>query len=198
MLKILYSLKVKGYLYERGWMSSAVLGRPVDKSGNPIPWVTLSFLDFIEPRLRADFRIFEYGSGNSSIYYGRRVQRVVSVESSEEWFSFVKSKVPPNVCITLKKDLNEYVAHSAEYYGEFDLIVIDGLNRYDCLKPSLQSLKQDGVIVLDNSNRIEYKNIYQFLNEKGFKWIDFWGLAPGSSKNNCTTLFYRQTNCLGV
>lgn len=92
LLKQFYSMSSKGYLAERGWIHSSALRRPVDREGNPMPWTTLSFIDFIEPRLNHNLAVFEYGSGNSTLFYSARVARVVSVESDRGWFTYVDSK----------------------------------------------------------------------------------------------------------
>ena len=35
---------------------------------------------------------------------------------------------------------------------KFDVIVIDGQGRFDCVKPALDCIKKDGMIILDNSD----------------------------------------------
>ena len=56
-----------------------------------IPWVTFEARSFIEMILTTKSIVFEYGSGGSTVFYSRRVQRVVSVEHDEHWFNLVKA-----------------------------------------------------------------------------------------------------------
>ena len=42
---------------------------PIDKNSNPLPWVTYGFIDFISERLNKSIDVFEYGSGNSTLWY---------------------------------------------------------------------------------------------------------------------------------
>jgi hypothetical protein len=92
-LSALLSYGHKGYLATIGWFTAFDNRQPVDQDGNPLPWVTYSFIDFIKTRLGKDFKIFEYGSGNSTLFYAQRVARVVSVEHDEEWYKkIVKEK----------------------------------------------------------------------------------------------------------
>ena len=84
------------------------------------------------------------------------------------------------------------------YRETFDIIVVDGRDRVECAKNSLQALKPNGVIIWDNSDRPEYEAGYEFLLNKGFKRIDFSGFGPINSRAWCTSVFYRPGNCLGI
>ena len=92
---ILIKLKIGGAvqlflasgLRDDGWFESFNTKRSIDKEGNPIPWCTYPFIKFIEPKLNKDFSVFEYGSGNSTIWYAQRVKEIISVENDEDWFN---------------------------------------------------------------------------------------------------------------
>ncbi len=90
----LYSLRRSGYLFDKGWFQSFRAKASVDRSGRPIPWMTYAFLDFLEPRLRGDFDVFEFGSGNSTHWWAARVRAVSSCEHDAEWFARVSEGVP--------------------------------------------------------------------------------------------------------
>jgi hypothetical protein len=51
---------------------------------------------------------------------------------------------------------------------------------------------------LDDSERKEYKKGIEYLQQSGYRKIDFWGIAPGIFFNKCTSIFYRDKNCLGI
>ena len=80
----------------------------------------------------------------------------------------------------------------------FDIIVIDGRDRVNCIKNSLRSLKNNGVIVLDDSEREEYIEGVQYLMNNGFKKIDFWGISAGLFYKKNTSIFYKVNNCLEI
>jgi hypothetical protein len=80
----------------------------------------------------------------------------------------------------------------------FDIIVIDGRDRVNCAKNSLGALKEDGVIIWDNSERSKYAEGYAFLKDNGFKRIEFTGIGPVNSFAWSTTVFYRNKNCLAI
>lgn len=57
-------LMLTGGLLEDGWFKSFNTKQSVDINNSHIPWCTYSFIKFIEPRLKKDFTVFEFGSGN--------------------------------------------------------------------------------------------------------------------------------------
>jgi hypothetical protein len=80
LFKMLLSMNYNGYLKEIGWIESFKMKMPVDKDLKPIPWMTYPFIDFISDRLSPDMEIFEYGSGNSTLYFASKVKWVYSIE----------------------------------------------------------------------------------------------------------------------
>ena len=199
ILPALLYITFRGYLADSGWFRSVIEKRPVDKNGNPIPWTTYSFIEFIGPRLKLDFRVFEYGAGASSLYFSSRVSQVVSVEHDLSWKAKVESSKPDNVEILYRDSVD-----SKGYVGginrlpAFDIIFIDAIERVACLRESPKHLTARGIVVLDDSEREEYSEGIQFLMKKGFRKIDFWGFSPGFIYRKCTTIFYRDNNCIGI
>lgn len=79
-----------------------------------------------------------------------------------------------------------------------NLTVIDGRDRINCIKCSVDSLAEDGVIIFDNSDLPKYQEGINYLIDIGFKKIDFIGISPVTPHNNCTSVFYRYNNCLNI
>ena len=200
LFKLLMSMNTKGYLNDIGWIKSFNQKLPVDKNNNPLPWVTYSFIDFISGRLTNSMDIFEYGSGNSTLWYSKKVKSVTSVEHDSEWYEKIKNSMPDNVTIYHENLVyNEAYCHfSSTLNKHFDVIIIDGRDRVNCIKNVLNSLKENGIIVLDDSEREQYNEGIEYLLDKNFKKIDFWGISPGAFFNKCTTIFYKNENCIGL
>lgn len=200
MMKQLLSMHSGGYLYEIGWINSFINKMPVDKNSNPMPWVTYPFIDFIFDRLNNTMDVFEYGSGNSTFWYASRVNTVTSVEHDNIWFEKIKQKMPKNVNINYEKLIydGEYSKFPNKLERKFDVVIVDGRDRVSCIKNAINSIKEKGVIVLDDSERKQYKDGTDFLLNRGFKKIDFWGISPGLFYRKSTTVFYKNNNCLGI
>lgn len=199
-LAALLSYGHKGYLSTIGWFTAFDTHQAVDQAGNPIPWVTYSFIDFIKTRLNKNLTIFEYGSGNSTLFYAQRVKRVVSVEHDEAWFNkIVKEKAANAEMIFTQLETSGEYSKKASLLGEkFDVIIVDGRDRVNCCKHSVDALSANGVLVLDDSERETYQQARTFLTEKGFKELSFSGISPGLFYNKATSVFYKPDNCLGI
>ncbi len=197
ILKFLLSQRHIGYLYEQGWFQSFKSNSPVDKNNQPIPWMTYSFIDFIKVRLNKELKIFEFGSGNSTLFFAKKVKSVFAVEHSKEWYNIIKSKMPVNVSLHLKNLTIEY-QDTIKTDLDFDIIIVDGENRNECIYNSVNSLSVSGVLILDDSERTDYTEGINFLIKSGFRRIDFWGIGPGTFFNKCTTIFYKDKNSLKI
>ena len=81
---------------------------------------------------------------------------------------------------------------------KFDLLIIDGIRRNECLDASIPFLKDDGVVIWDDSSRDTYDSSFQRMREMGFKKISFEGLKPGDRSVDETSIFYREENCLNL
>lgn len=199
-LTALLSFGHKGYLASIGWFKSFDKQEALDNNGEPIPWVTYSYIDFIKPRLNKEFKIFEFGSGSSTLFYAKYVKKVVSVEHDEAWYNkIVKDKAPNSEMIfsTLETG-GAYSKKAVELAELFDMIIVDGRDRVNCCINSLSALSAKGVLILDDSERPEYDKARVFLKDAGFRELSFSGISPGLFYLKATSVFYRTDNCLQI
>jgi len=192
--------KDDSYIIRSGWLRTLQEGRACDVEGNALPWMNYAVVDFLKQRLNSSMRIFEYGSGFSTEFYARYVASVISLEYDKEWYERVKTTAPQNATIIYTpSDVDGDYAHSIEKQeGLFDLVVIDGDDRFHAAMASLSKLSSAGVILLDDSDREVYRPVFEELQARGFKQISFKGLKPIDSGTFSTTLFYRCDNILGI
>ena len=189
------------YLNNSGWNRSRKEFLPVDKEGNPLPWFTYSSIYFIKDKLKPDFSVFEYGSGNSTRWFSSKVNKLISVEHDKPYYDFIKSKINtlPNVDYHfLDLDDGIYSSKIGEYKNEFDVVIIDGRDRINCTKNAVGALKSDGVIIFDNSDREAYNEAYDLLEKEGFRKIDFYGHGPIGNVEWGTTIYYKNNNCFDI
>lgn len=199
-LHSLYRLKNEGSLVSTGWLRSMKERAPVDFEGNPVPWITYPAISFLQNRIRPDMSVFEYGSGNSTLWWASKVTKVVACEHDPAWFERVKAVIPSNVelsFVDLEYD-GEYCRKITEFKDTFDIVIIDGRDRERCAKNCLPALKGSGVIVWDNTDREAYARGQAFLRSKGYRQIDFDGMTPLVTFTSRTSIFYRDSNCLGI
>jgi len=188
-----------GYLRETGWIRSRREGGAVDKDGEPIPWYTYPAIRFLEDRIPSDVRVFEFGMGNSTCWWGKRAAQVTTVEHDRSWYEKVARSMPGNVEVTLAPvDSDDYIAAAARSDAAFDILVIDGRRRVRCCENSIDKLSARGVVIWDDFHREHYRSRSGFLRDAGFKELPLWGMTPLVAREALTSIFYRQENCLGL
>lgn len=184
------------YWFRAGWFRSLFSGAPVDRFGSSLPWLTYPIIRFLGDRLRSDIKVLEFGGGGSTLWFLSRVARVVTIESSRDWYGRLLKKATA-------AELH-YAPTVVDYLGAagveraYDLVLIDGVYRVACCIRAVKVLRPGGVIILDDSERFDYLEAEQYLEGKGFRRLDFWGLAPGINYEKCTSVFYRPGNCLAI
>lgn len=190
----------RSYLHSTGWMKSLRKGKPVNRDGVEVPWMNYSVIGFLEDRLRKDFQLFEYGSGYSTSFYARLVQKVTSIEYDKEWLEVVRKTAPDNVTLIFTEaDVDgQYCRVINTTAQKYDVVIVDGRDRVNCIKQSIEALTPRGVILLDDSFREHYLEGIDYAREKGFRALDFEGLKPTFYEAGKTTLLYRRDNCFNV
>lgn len=73
---------------------------------------------------------------------------------------------------------------------KFDVIVIDGIERFACAQEAVKNLKQDGFIILDNSDWHEKTS--EFLRAHDLIEIDMSGFGPINNYTWTTSLFLKR------
>jgi hypothetical protein len=195
-------LYLHSYLKDIGWFRSFHHKQSVDRNGHAIPWLSYSFIHFLEPRLHKQMNLFEYGCGNSTIWFAQRVNWVDAVENDKNWIAKIQNQLSDNTAIVYRKvqenENGEYAKAIATTGKFYDIVVVDGRDRNHCIKQAEKYLSPQGVIVLDNSDRPDYQEGINFLLSKGFKKIDFIGIVPIVAMVSSTSVFYKNENCLNI
>jgi spermidine synthase len=190
----------RSFLRESGYVESVARRMPCRRDGTPLPWMNYGIIDLLEERLDRELDLFEYGSGNSTVFYANRVREVVSVEEDPGWYQYIRNRVPANARIHLVSpyDTQTYSEFIARFDKEFDVVVVDGNDRSACLTVATKHLSPRGVIILDDTQDGEYESATNKLQEGGYKRLDVKGLKPGGIRSYTTSVFYREENCLGL
>src|SRR4030095_5426297 len=54
------------------------------------PWMAFGAIDFLKRRVTKDMKVFEYGSGGSTLFWSKLAARVISIEHHEGWYIQMK------------------------------------------------------------------------------------------------------------
>ena len=107
----------------------------------------------------------------------------------------------PNNANVIYKELiydGEYSQSVFDENKKYNIIIVDGRDRTNCVKNAMKALTDDGIIIYDNSHLPQYQSSIENLSNNNFKKIDFIGFTPVIAHENTTTIFYRNNNCLGI
>lgn len=162
---------------------------PVDPSGNPLPWYTYPAIEYLQQLDFSQCDIFEYGSGNSSRFWSKLARSVISVESDPAWHKTGTESLAANQVLLLKTEVADYANSIHEKDQEFDIIIIDGMFRYNCTIEAVKRIKPGGFILFDNSDW--FPNSCKLLKQNGFFQIDFIGAGPVNSCAWCTSIYLK-------
>ena len=200
----------------RHWLQSLLAIHDIDALIQlDVPWWTYGAIGEVEDFLRShsDARVFEWGSGASTVWLAKRAGEVISVDHDAEWIDFSRPRlaalgnatvelVPPDPATDpdphylsakpgyVGRTFRAYVDAIDRWPGRFDLIVVDGRARSACLAKAGGRLAPGGMIVFDNSHRPRYRAAIRAcgLEERALR-----GLVPSLPHPDQTTLLTART-----
>ena len=168
----------------------------LDSSGRPIPWYTYPTIEYLNHLDFSKMNVFEFGSGNSTLWWAGKTKSVTSVEDDENWYNKVSSSasfLTDKIKYLHENNKEKYV--NAIAGNLFDIVVIDGKHRPECANHMLSYYKNRVGVMLIFDNSDWYPETINSLRE-GLGWIqvDFHGFGPINDYTWTTTIFINQAN----
>ena len=195
-----YHAKGRGVLAH--WRTLYAIHDVDDLVNLDIPWWTYGAIDAVQKHLESlggRARVFEFGSGASTVWLGRRSTEVHSVEHDHSFADImrrvlVQADVMDSVNLIEVRpttsadpqvrsgragedelDFAGYVDALAQVGGEFDVICVDGRARVACALAAIGYLAPGGILVWDDSQRPRYAD---GIRRTGLAVRRFRGFAP--------------------
>jgi hypothetical protein len=159
------------------------------------PWMHKDSIEYIENYSNnKQITLLEFGSGNSTIYYENICNKIYSVEHNKIWYDKIKNQLTKTnyklqeINYISKPPINHKfynVDKITELFPDIigeciDVLIIDGIDRVNCFFGSINNVKKGGLIVLDDSNRIEcpntdgtYKPIKDYCENHNYTYYKF-------------------------
>lgn len=81
------ALDPRSLRFLRPWIRSLRAGQ--SPLGSSIPWMNFKVIRWLREYLKPTMAVFEYGTGGSTIFLGRRVRSLTSIEHDPRWFDLV-------------------------------------------------------------------------------------------------------------
>lgn len=170
----------------QGYLRSIESKLPIAADGLPIPWYTYPAIEYFNRLDAKGLNIFEFGCGQSSLYWASKGAKVWCVEHDQEWFETMQSRGSSLQGIKFCTDKISYAQAILDSNIQFDIVIIDGIWRNECAAAALERIRAEGVIIVDNSDW--YTDVTSFLRTKGYFPIDFNGFGPCNPYCWTTTL----------
>jgi hypothetical protein len=156
------------------------------------PWWPYSAIEWLASALPEGARVFEYGSGGSTLWLEDRGATVTVVEHDERWHGELAGKLGPTTRLLLQPAtatghitseaapgyFDDYIAAiDSQADGSLDLVIVDGRARVQCVRRALQKVKPGGLLMLDDTDRARYRSAVEMLSD--WERHVFAGLKPG-------------------
>lgn len=181
----------------------------IDSSGIPkavkvetevLPLWPVAFVEWLEPRLTKQMHVFEFGSGNGTLWLARRVASTVSVEHHVHYKDALTPILPDNSALVYvpMSRLDQYPNVIEGFRRKFDIVIVDGMLRDACIRLAVDHLTPDGVLILDNSDCEAFES-QVWLKRQGWNSITLRGKYLWTDDQpHDTRVFFRDGNCLGI
>jgi len=171
-----------------GQFKTANVNLSLNANNLPIPWYTYPAIEYLDNLDLKGKKIFEYGSGYSSLYYLRKGGVVTAIENNKDWYQKIK-----------KYNIQEYIlAETSDHYVErqelnsADIIVIDGSYRKKCAEYIIRKLKNEidpYFIIFDNSDWYP-ETIKKLDSQTNWLRVDFCGFGPINAFTWVTSIYF--------
>jgi len=152
---------------------------------NVFPPIEHDAVTWLQNYIKPSMIAFEYGSGDSTIYFNKFVKSLVSIEHIAEKFYVLKDKIhksnfnyeliPPikdpkpfpyshlsygsTDSDYLHYSFKNYVNHINNYPDRlFDIVLINGRSRASCIMTTIPKIKRGGILILNDSERYVYQD----------------------------------------
>jgi hypothetical protein len=121
-----------------------------------IPWIAYRAIPVLTRIVQPSFKVAEFGSGMSTLWFARRCKFLLSREDHQGWHENVarilKNRGDTHVRYELRSgeayyDLSQYED------GYFDFGLVDGILRAECMRNLIPKIRPGGWIYLDNTDK---------------------------------------------
>jgi hypothetical protein len=217
---------LKSWRYFPKWLSSFRPGQSL--MGQAQPWIPFEAENWLQLYLKPHMKVFEYGSGGSTIFFAERVAEVCTVEHDKKWHRLVSRALAQRGITNCSYQLHEpkpisttpsalsapsatnqsqnshfiyddyYVGTTVHEYVQaidahpnhtFDLVLVDGRARTECIQHAIPQIRPNAYLMLDNSNNADVAEIVRKL--QSYPHTDFRGIAPGWPPTRWTNTVWR-------
>lgn len=120
------------------------------------PWLSFGAIIALESVVNKNFKVLEFGSGGSTVFWSQTCKSVKSFETNPDWFKKVRQRIKEfkNVEIILanKEQILKMVEKEPKNY--YDLVLVDSYpkeaERILLANAAVPKIKSNGWLIIDN------------------------------------------------
>lgn len=125
------------------------------------PCLTEEAIDFIASLVNDLSYVLEFGVGSSTLWLSTRCGHLVSIEHNKKWLDFISKEMCnrslSSTWVSVYRE-NKYERVLKGFDKDhFDLILVDGIRRNQCIIEAVEHLKPGGFLMLNNAELKDYR-----------------------------------------
>jgi len=149
------------------------------------PWMHEKEINLIEKYITPETIMLEWGSGGSTIQFGKLAKQYFSIEHNKGWVNQILPQISKNTEIFYRPAKSQESPKCSSYENyqsyvdagmdislkhniKFDVVLIDGRARVECAKHIIPYLSDNAVVLVHDfwkHTRARYQPILEFYNE---------------------------------
>jgi len=154
---------------------------------NYLPRLNLKTVEFLKKIITPESLVFETGSGNSTIWFGKQIKKVVALEDNRDWYDkvreFAKQENLQNIKLYFDPDYSRKQFKDIlkkEDIIEYDIVLHDGPHsvglRISAMKFIHSFVKPGGYLIIDDTHKSQCSEATKkYLNILRWKKLVFYG-----------------------
>lgn len=136
--------------------------------------------EFISKFLDINDILLEWGSGNSTLYFSEKVNKLISIEHDLYYYNIIKNLISfydisnidiyhipansptPSPC--RYEQFKDYIEFVDKKNFKFNKVLIDGRARKYCAKSILNLIDENCIVMIHDFNRTDYQKVLKYYN----------------------------------
>lgn len=163
-----------------------------DAAATAMPWWNERATRYLAQQLRPGDKIFEWGSGASTVWLISQGALVTSVEHNPQWHAEVLARCPEATVRLIpgaaQGQVRAEFGDEATFYddyvaaidqaddGSLDVVIVDGMSRLACARRAAPKLRPGGLLVVDDTDMRCFKPARKML--PGWRVVRHTGFKP--------------------
>lgn len=190
------------FFWATGWLRSVFKGYACNAKGEPMPWLSMPAVEYLESLDLNGVDILELGGGSSTLYFARRGANVVCIEQYPKWRAWLEVelaklsihnvKIYPSLSMYMAE--RDAVGTCTNTLPAFDLLILDDNPHDELLEMCLCKYRMLFKAVLIDNTEVPVhergKENYFVTYLQHTTRFDFSGFALGNCIQQTTSLYY--------